>query len=180
MKSSQSIGTRLFLLTGALLTALVAIVALHLSQLSKLEESLRMVYVDRTVPAIDVAAITDEAHRSRFRAVLIATSSDAERNATCASQIVEIDRTIDRTWAKYKATYLTPEETQIAARVERALADFRESRAAALRLAAQGHRDHAFEESVGRGMQIFNTLRETGSTRPPTSTAPTSQGARAA
>jgi methyl-accepting chemotaxis protein len=160
MKSSLSIGTRLFVLTGVLLAALVAIVALNLGQLSKLEQSLRTVYLDRTVPAIDLASVTDEVHRSRFRAVLVATSSDAERSASYLTQIADIDRSIDRTWAKYKATYLTPEEVQIAGRVERALAEFREQRDTTLRLASQGQRERAVEESVGRGMQLFNTLRD--------------------
>ena len=160
MKSSLSIGTRLFVLTGALLLAIAAMVALNLSQLSKLEQSLRTVYLDRTVPAIDLAAVTDDVHRSRFRALLIATTTDAERSATYTTQVADIDRAIDRTWGKYKATYLTPEEVQIATRVEHALSEFREQRDATFRLVAQGNRDRAYEESVGRGMQTFNTLRD--------------------
>lgn len=160
MSKTLSVGARLVVLTVTLLAALVALVAMNLQSLGRLEASLRTVYLDRTVPAIDLAAITDEAHRSRFRMAIAAASNDPEKVAGYASQIAEIDRSIDRVWAKYKATYLTPEEVTLAAKVERDLADFREVREATMRFASQAKRDEALDLSLGDGMTKFNRLRD--------------------
>ncbi len=160
MSKTLSVGARLVVLTVTLLAALVALVAMNLQSLGRIEASLRTVYLDRTVPAIDLATMTDEAHRSRFRMAIAAASGDPEKVAGYATQIAEIDRSIDRTWAKYKATYLTPEEVVLAAKVERDLAEYREVREATMRFAAQGKRDQALELSLGDGMGKFNRLRD--------------------
>ena len=160
MLNRLKISARLWLLTSTLCFVAVVLTMVGLHSLGRMEASLRTVYVDRTVPAIDLGAITDEAHRSRFRMAIAAFSADPEKVAGYASQIAEIDRAIDRVWAKYRATYLTAEEVVLAAKIERDLADFREVREATMRFAAQGKRDQAMEISLGDGMLKFNRLRD--------------------
>ncbi len=160
MLNRLKISARLWLLTSTLCFVAVVLTMAGLHSLGRMEASLRTVYVDRTVPAIDLGAITDEAHRSRFRMAIAAGSADLEKVAGYASQIAEIDRAIDRVWAKYRATYLTAEEVVLAAKIERDLADFREVREATMRFAAQGKRDQAMEISLGDGMLKFNRLRD--------------------
>jgi 2-polyprenyl-3-methyl-5-hydroxy-6-metoxy-1,4-benzoquinol methylase len=46
---------------------------------------------------------------------IASASGEQEKVAGYATQIAEIDRSLDRVWAKYKATYLTPEEVARAA-----------------------------------------------------------------
>ena len=83
MSKTLSVGARLVVLTVTLLAALVALVAMNLQSLGRIEASLRTVYLDRTVPAIDLATMTDEAHRSRFRMAIAAASVDPERSPHC-------------------------------------------------------------------------------------------------
>ena len=57
MSKTLSVGARLVVLTVTLLAALVALVAMNLQSLGRIEASLRTVYLDRTVPAIDLATL---------------------------------------------------------------------------------------------------------------------------
>ncbi len=92
MHKSLSVGHRLILLTVTLLVGLIAVGTDSLHSLGNVEASLRTVYTDRTVPAIDLGTLVDELHRSRYRMVRIAETEDASTIAVSKAEIAEIDR----------------------------------------------------------------------------------------
>jgi methyl-accepting chemotaxis protein len=157
--SDSSVGSRLAVLTLTLLAALVVAVGLNVRALGSLEASLRTVYLDRTVPAVDLATVADDMHRERYRTTL-AAMVPADRLPSLEAEVRELDRTVDQTWAKYKATYLTPEEAGIAKDVERTLTDFRSVRDEVFAAAQRGEQEKARELVTVKARRAFDDMRD--------------------
>lgn len=81
--------------------------------------SLKTVYEDRTVPLIQLAEIGDRLRDNLTQIALMETDLRREQPAEVAKRIQHVRSNAaatDKLWAEYIATYLTPEEEQIAKR----------------------------------------------------------------
>ncbi|MBE7940354.1 MULTISPECIES: methyl-accepting chemotaxis protein [Ramlibacter] len=106
------ISTRLALLTAFMAVALMIGGWIGVSNLSASNESLRTVYEDRTVPLGQLLTVQRLSLRNRYLAVL--PSVLPERTAESLKTIEASEKEMDKTWADYKSTYLTPRETELA------------------------------------------------------------------
>lgn len=121
-RKTGTIKSRVFIMS-ALLCLLIALTAGTSAHFGKQTlESLQTVYADRTVPAGQLSAISNLMYRNmnNLQSMVFADSSwkseliaDVEKNR----------EEITRVWGEYMATYLTPEEKELAARY----ADLRKS-----------------------------------------------------
>ena len=110
--------TRLFLLVAVLSTLLLAIGSLGLYGITQSNAALKTVYENRTVA---IGLLGDIQHQLLRGRLLIDASVLDPRPQASAGNLAELGSTsavIGRTWAAYKATYLTKEEEKLAARFE--------------------------------------------------------------
>jgi len=110
--------TRLFLLVGVLSALLLAIGSLGLYGITQSNAALKTVYQDRTVAIGLLSEIQHQLLRGRL---LIDASVLDPRPQASAGNLAELGSTsavISKTWAAYKATYLTKEEEKLAAKFE--------------------------------------------------------------
>ncbi len=128
MFQNLTVGMRLALLFALLVltTALVGISGLRGTQFSN--DKLRTVYEDRTVPLLQIGDIMDAAFQMQAhlaRAVVATRPSDV----THAIQAnVKLDEEAKAQWKAYLATYLTPEEKDIAEAFSQAWTSYEEQR----------------------------------------------------
>jgi methyl-accepting chemotaxis protein-1 (serine sensor receptor) len=108
------IATRLVWLVVGVLLMLAAQGLLTLDRLSASNQALKTVYEDRTVALGQLMDVQQDFLHSRY---LIAQAMAAEHSGSAPRLAEEISAhlaEVDKTWAAYMATYLTPEEAQIA------------------------------------------------------------------
>ena len=107
------VSTRLFLLIGVLLALMVGIGTLGLWGMSRADASLRSVYEDRTVPAVQLSEIDQLMLRNRL---LIAESIDLAAGAALEQHLGRISANLarsDEVWAAYLKTALTADEARL-------------------------------------------------------------------
>jgi methyl-accepting chemotaxis protein-1 (serine sensor receptor) len=110
----MTVAQRLALAFGLLLALLLLIVLFAWRALSQSDAAMKTLYEDRTVPMGQLGEIRHLAERDRLLLADAANSADA---ATVTARLAEFDRNRARSqaeWDAYMATYLTPEETQLA------------------------------------------------------------------
>ncbi|MBY0454892.1 MAG: Tar ligand binding domain-containing protein [Burkholderiaceae bacterium] len=108
------ISTRLTLLVGILSALLVLIGSIGLYGMAKNNEALDTVYKDRAIPLAQLGEIQYLMVRNRL---LVANALVVQTPEAFAQNAQEIEGNIDKItklWEAYMATYLTPEEAQIA------------------------------------------------------------------
>ena len=107
------VSTRLFLLIGVLVALMVGIGTLGLWGMSRADASLRSVYEDRTVPAVQLSEIDQLMLRNRL---LIAESIDLAAGAALEQHLGRISANLvrsDEVWAAYLKTALTADEARL-------------------------------------------------------------------
>ena len=107
------ISTRLTLLIGVLSALLVTIGGLGLFGIGKSNEALKTVYEDRIIPTGQLSEIKALLLGNRLA---LATSLVTPAPEYVAGRIAQIEKnvaTIDKQWAAYAASYLTPEEKNL-------------------------------------------------------------------
>ena len=110
----MKISTRLTILIGSLSLLLIVIGALGLYGILRSNDSLKTVYEDRTVPMAQIADINQLNLRNRlFIAGGLINPTPEEIAADIAGIEANIE-TINKIWAAYMATSLTPEEATLA------------------------------------------------------------------
>ena len=108
------ISTRLTLLIGVLLALLLAVGALGLYGTGKSSDALKSVYENNTVPAAQLGEIRALHLRNRLAINIALVTPTPEVIAERTAQIDANSAGIDKTWAAYAATQLTPEEKTLA------------------------------------------------------------------
>ncbi len=124
MFNNLKISTRLILLMGSLSLGLIGIGALGLFGISKSNEALRSVYLDRTVPMGQIADINALILRNRL---LIAGNLLSPNPAEISRDTAEVDAniaSISQIWATYMQTKLTAEEQALSQNFARDRAQF--------------------------------------------------------
>ena len=117
----RSVFDRMALFTGTLkarLTTLVTALGLFMLLIGLVgimalrdgNSKTKSIYEDRTVPLAQLAEITDRMNRNSIVLYEAATKSLEDANSDVAGRIKNNSEAIDRLWAEYISTYLTPEE----------------------------------------------------------------------
>ncbi len=117
-------------------------------------ESLRTVYEDRTIPAGQLAEMNGLMHKNVLELLSIAASDTKDVNIAVSNISKNISE-IDKMWAAYMATYLTPEEENLAKRYAQERKKLREQGIfPALELAKAGKREE-FKSSITNVVSLF-------------------------
>ena len=108
------VSTRLALTTGVLAMLLVGVGITGLAGMRAGNQSLKTVYDDRVVPLGQLAEIQREANASQRVVDEALLDRGAAAMNKAADEVTRHERRIDEVWKAYMATYLTPEESQLA------------------------------------------------------------------
>ena len=127
MIKTKHVATRLYFLVGLMSAMMVLMGVAGLSTMSSTVASLQSVYQDRTVPLIDLGkiqrllglsysdALRALQHDPGHKLVSLHDHPVSEHTKRIDDNLAEMDRL----WTKYLATYLTPEEKELAADYEK-------------------------------------------------------------
>jgi len=88
-----------------------------LEGLRESNDALKTVYEDRTVPLVQLSTIGDRLRDNLTQIALMETDMRRDRISEVPKRIQQVRNNtaaVDKLWAEYMATFLTPEETQIA------------------------------------------------------------------
>jgi methyl-accepting chemotaxis protein-1 (serine sensor receptor) len=111
---SLTIKARLVITLATAIVLLIAIGAMGIIGLGTIKEELRMVYEDRMIPLEQVTLIDRLILRNRL---LIATAMVTPTAAVIQKNMDELEANLDevgKIWGAYMASFLTPEEKQLA------------------------------------------------------------------
>jgi methyl-accepting chemotaxis protein-1 (serine sensor receptor) len=108
------ISHRLIALVFTFSAMLIAGAAMGLYGISKANEALQTVYVDRTVPLGQLSEMSRITTRNAALLTAAANESDGTKVAKSIGEIESNATVADKTWADYMATYLTPQEKELA------------------------------------------------------------------
>ena len=161
MLSHLKIGTRLAILTALMAIFMTSIGIIGLRATSTAVSGLKTVYEDRTVPLMDLAKILDNVQRIRLRAVAAASASSQDVVKEAIGKIPERDQEIGALWSKYTATYLTPEEKQLADTFAQQWKSYQESRDRTMNFASAGNFEAARENAKNDAGPKYNAVHET-------------------
>jgi len=109
-----TIKTRLTFVVGFLSIMMMAIGGVGLQGMGKANEGLRTVYEDRTIPMAQIATLQQLLLTNRVRITASLTNVTTEEILKNVAEVEQNNVEIDKTWAKYMATYLTAEEKELA------------------------------------------------------------------
>ena len=109
------VSTRLMMLIAVLSTLLCAIGGLGLFGIGEANDALQSVYEDRTVPAAQLGEIRSMVLRNRLYLNIALVTPSPEVIKDRVAKIEANIAAINKTWAAYTATYLTPDEKKLAA-----------------------------------------------------------------
>ncbi|CAO3350702.1 methyl-accepting chemotaxis protein [Azospirillum melinis] len=134
---------RLTLIFAFMILSMLAVGGVTLRGMSDSNASLKMVYEHRTVPAVQIGEILDHMRDNvqTLQRLIVDTrdGTDPKAMAQREERIAKNAATIDRLWADYVTTFMTPEETILAERFARQRAAFlNEGLKPAVELARQG------------------------------------------
>ncbi|MGZ5028057.1 MAG: methyl-accepting chemotaxis protein [Methylobacter sp.] len=113
---NPSIKSRLISVLGLLTVLMILIGGMSLHGMSKANDGLRTVYEDRTVPMSQISTIKELMLTNQLKitaALATPTPEVIQKNTADVEQNIA---EISKIWAAYMATYLTPEEKQLADR----------------------------------------------------------------
>ncbi|MBI5461676.1 MAG: Tar ligand binding domain-containing protein, partial [Gammaproteobacteria bacterium] len=109
-----TIKVRLIITLAIAIVLLVAIGIMGIVGLGTVKEGLRTVYEDRTIPLDQVATIEQLILRNRLAIAVSLVTPTAEAIRKNTDEVEQNIAEIGKIWDAYMATYLTPEEKQIA------------------------------------------------------------------
>ena len=112
--NNLKVSTRLMLLIGVLSALLLAIGSLGLFGIGQSNDALKSVFEDRTVPAAQLGQINALVLRNRMAVNIALVTPTPEVIKERTAQIESNLAAIGKEWDAYMATYLTPDEAQVA------------------------------------------------------------------
>ena len=121
MLRKYSVTSKLLLLVAVLSAVIVGIGIYGISKLKVISQHSQSLYADRIYPIAQLTNIRFAYSDNVLDAVANVQNHSATFNQA-ALQIEQAQKTIDTNWAAYKLTYLTPEETKLAAGMETLMA----------------------------------------------------------
>lgn len=143
MFNNMTIKSRLVFVIGLLSLLLVGVGGLGVYGLNQTNDSFRGVYEDRAIPLGDLGLVLDRMQRTRLNAVMSAYARNPEVVKERQSMNDQRDAEIAKTWQKYMATNLTPEEAVLVENFNQQWKTYIEARNHTMALAAKGDFDAA-------------------------------------
>ncbi|MGE5545941.1 MAG: methyl-accepting chemotaxis protein [Solirubrobacterales bacterium] len=137
MLTKLKIGPRLAVLVAAMALLVLVVATIGFLTARSINASLKTVYEDRTVAALQLATVRDQLHQLRLSMVSAVTHEDLTKAQEIVARIPAFEAKMDKVWAEYMATYLTPEEKQLADRFVGAITEFKQARSKTLQLLAE-------------------------------------------
>ncbi|AIR71393.1 methyl-accepting chemotaxis protein [Dickeya fangzhongdai] len=110
----MKISTRLWSFTGMLSLGILIMGAIGMFTAEKANQSLKTVYEDRTVVLAQLEQLEWLVQRNRVLIMDMLLLPEAANKQQRVDELRQNLNRIDRVWTDYRATYLTPEETQLA------------------------------------------------------------------
>jgi methyl-accepting chemotaxis protein len=161
MLNNMTIKSRLMVVVSLLSLLLIGVGGLGLYGISQSNQNLKTVYEDRTVVAIDLSSILDRIQRVRLNAIMAANL----RNESVARERTELtaqrDMEINAAWQRFVATFLTPEEEQLANTWSQQWQTYKASRDRTLALAVAGDFDGAVANANSDAAPKFDAVHQT-------------------
>ncbi|MBX9936306.1 MAG: Tar ligand binding domain-containing protein [Burkholderiaceae bacterium] len=155
------ISTRLTVFVAVLAFLLVLIGSIGLFGMNKQSEALDTVYKDRTVPLSQLGTIQYLMLHNRMmiaNALLIQTPEVVQKNDQQIQQ--NLDQ-VSSLWKEYMATYLTPEEAQMASQFDQARQKFVQEGLQPSRAALRsGDFDAAQRIAAEKNVPLFNAMQQ--------------------
>jgi len=112
--NNLKISTRLTLLIGVLASLLMLVGSIGLYGVSQSNAALQTVYLDRTIPIGQLAEINYQGLRNRYE-IAAALLDPSDQRLKQSIETVESNMvSMNKVWASYMASYLTPEEQRLA------------------------------------------------------------------
>ena len=108
------ISSRLGALLGLLSALLVVIGAIGLYGIGKGDQSLREVYSDHTIPITQISEVQYLQLRSLLSVVMAQRIATNDQTEKAAKEVARNTADVQRLWALYRATNMTPEEAALA------------------------------------------------------------------
>jgi methyl-accepting chemotaxis protein len=137
MFNNLSIRARLIFIMSFMSVMLLGGAAIGLYGISENGKGIETIYEDRTVPLMDLGLIIDMANRTRTNAVVTANAGMPGVAEAANAETLMLDGEIDKLWAKYMGTTLTPEEKQLADAFASQWKTYQTSRNVTLKLAME-------------------------------------------
>jgi methyl-accepting chemotaxis protein len=128
--------------------------------MASIREGLRTVYEDRTIALDQVDNVQSAYYDARLSAVAAASSTDPATIASDKAALEKSVATAAATWQQYLATYLTPEEAEIAKAADAGMKAYAASADAVLAAAAKGDQANAAALSSGTDASAFAQLND--------------------
>src|SRR3989338_2788989 len=161
MLNNMKISTRLVFLMTLLLVLAIVVGGVGIVGMGKTNDGLRSVYEDRTVPLMDLGLVIDMANRIRTDAVVAANAITPEVAEKANADTLSLDGEIDKLWKKYIATFLTPDEKQLADNFGQQWKSYQVSRDVTMKQAMEGNLAAAKENATRDAGPKFTAARET-------------------
>jgi methyl-accepting chemotaxis protein len=153
--SKLGIGAKLAILMVIMLALVAAIAVMGRNGMASMHGSQTTVYADRVVPLGQLSEILDGIQRMRARLIsAMAAAEPGERDRQLV-QMAEYDRAIGRVWSEYMATYLTPEEAQLAKVFDESYRAYQGRRDRVAGMLAAGNAEGARAEVAADGGHTF-------------------------
>jgi len=160
MLENLRIRARLLLLVGVLVLLTAVVMGMGLRGMAASNAGLRTVYDDRTIPLMQLNAVTHDIGLIQMLVLRLAYTGDKAGIPRGLSEIEALNRDIDKHWSAYKATFLTPEEHRIAQTIETSLSSYRGHLAQAARSLEAGDAQDARSTVEDGLMPEFRTLSQ--------------------
>ena len=161
MFKNLSIKARLISVIGLLSILLVGMSAWGLYGIHQSNAGLKTVYLDRTVPAVDLATINDIWEMVRKNAIAVANTKDAAFAKTKAEETMQTIKRAEGIWAKYMQTELTAEEERLAKKKLELHAVYVASVTRIFQMTMAGNTEGATKELKEVAEPLFYDLHET-------------------
>lgn len=153
MLSQLTVRTRLLILALVPLSVLIVVIALALSNASKLNDSFDGLFSDRMRPISQLKVVSD-AYAVSMVDALHKYRSDVFTEGQLREVITQARERGDRAWDEYRATRLTPEETGLVSRIQPLLAKVQQQSAAYLQQISSGQLRAADAQTFNRELYV--------------------------
>lgn len=160
MFNNMTIKSRLVMVIGILSVLLIGIGGLGLYGIKQSNEGLKTVYEDRTVPAVDLAAINDHWQVIRMNAVVAANSDNIAVAQARTADTAQRDAEIQKIWNAFMQTTLTTEEAAFTEAYMQNEKPYVESRNRTMQLASSGEFEAARENAMKDAGPKFTVLHK--------------------
>ncbi|PXW87754.1 methyl-accepting chemotaxis protein [Nitrosomonas sp. Nm84] len=161
MFNNVSIKSRLVLVIGLLSVLLIGIGGLGLYGINQSNKGLKSLYEDRLIPSVQLGSILDVWYQIRENA---RNATEAKNVATAKALGEEANKLVKQNegvWAKYLATYLTPEEIVLTKTKGEQYVQYVNSMNRTIQLASMGGFEAAAQSLATDTVPKFNVLRDT-------------------